>query len=107
MSNIAWMWHTSYIFSSVAGSVKEGTTSANFLAETGLNANYKTVSVDFSAPVNFSTAKGVVLNLDVTKVIDGIDLIKTPKVNAAQAAVMSALATNYGTKALTFGSLSN
>ena len=107
MSNIAWMWHTSYIFSSVSGSVKEGATSTDFLAETGLNANYKTVSIDFSSPVNFSTVKGVVLNLDVTKVIDGIDLIKTPKVNAAQAAVMSALATNYGSKAMTFGSVSN
>ncbi|SEJ27092.1 hypothetical protein SAMN04487995_3877 [Dyadobacter koreensis] len=107
MSNIAWMWHTSYIFSSVAGIVKEGTTSADFLAETGLNANYKTVSIDFAAPVNFSTAKGVVLNLDVTKIVDGIDLIKTPKVNAAQAEVMSALATNYGSKAMTFGSIAN
>jgi len=107
MSNIAWMWHTSYIFSSVAGTVKEGATSAEFLAETGLNANYKTVSIDFAAPVNFSSAKGIVLNLDVTKIIDGIDLIKTPKVNAAQSAVMSALAANYGSKAVAFGSVSN
>jgi len=107
MSNIAWMWHTSYIFSSVAGTVKEGATSADFLAETGLNANYKTVSIDFAAPVNFARTKGLFVDLDLAKIVDGIDLIKTPKINAAQATIMSALATNYGSKALTFGSVSN
>lgn len=106
MSNIAWMWHTSYIFSSVGGTVKEGNTGGAFTAETGLNGNYKTVVIDFAAPVNFATASGVVLNLDVTKIIDGIDLIKTPKVNAAQPEIMSILATNYGTKAVTFNAVS-
>lgn len=106
MSNIAWMWHTSYIFTSVGGTVKEGATGGDFTAETGLNANYKTVSLDFTTPVNFAITKGVVLNLDVTKIIDGIDLIKTPKVNAAQATIMSALANNYGAKALSFSAIS-
>lgn len=106
MSNIAWMWHTSYIFSSVGGKVTEGANSAIFNAETGLNTNYKTLSMELATPVNFQTAKSVVVNLDVAKLVDGIDLITTPTVNAAKPEMMAALAGNYATKALTFSSIS-
>ncbi len=104
MSSIAWMWHSSYIFSSVGGTVKEGASSKTFTAETGLNANYKTVTIDLPAPVNFSTAKGIVLNVDVTKIFDGVDVMKNPAINAMTAPLMSTVATNYATKAIVFGS---
>lgn len=104
MSSIAWMWHSSYIFSSVGGTVKEGTNTKKFTAETGLNANYKTVTIDLPSPVNFATAKGVILNVDVTKIFDGVDVMKNPAINAMTAPLMSTLATNYATKAIVFGS---
>lgn len=104
MSNIAWMWHSSYIFSSVAGTVKQGTESKSFTAETGLNANYKTVSIDLPSPINLASAKGVVLNVDVTKIFDGIDVLNNPSIGAMNATLMSSLATNYATKAIVFGS---
>lgn len=99
MSSITWMWHTSYIFSSIAGTVKQGTAAAPFSSETGLNANFKTVSVEFTSSVDLS--KPVVLNVDVTKVFDGVDLIKNPKIDASSATLMSAVAGNMATKAVT------
>ncbi|WP_159477314.1 MbnP family protein [Dyadobacter sp. 3J3] len=102
MSSIAWMWHTSYIFSSIAGTVKQGTDTATFSSETGLNANFKTVSVEFTSSVDLS--KPVILNVDVTKIFDGVDLVKNPKINAASATLMSAVAGNMATKAVTLGS---
>ena len=103
MSNIAWMWHTSYIFSSVGGTVKEGSASKTFLAETGLNNNYKTVTINLTNPVNFQNTKDVVLNVDVTKIFDGVDVIQTPTINAMSATLMSTVATNYATKAISLG----
>lgn len=105
MSNIAWMWHSSYIFSSVGGSVKEGSTSKTFLAETGLNDNYKTVTIDLANTVNFATSKGLILNVDIAGIFSDIDLIQTPTINAMNAPLMSKVATNYATKAITFGSV--
>ncbi|WP_229254920.1 MbnP family protein [Dyadobacter linearis] len=104
MSNIAWMWHSSYLFTSVGGTVKKGADSKAFTAETGLNANYKTVSIDLPTPVNSSTSKGFVLNLDVIKVFDGIDVMANPAINAMTAPLMSTVSTNYATKAIIFGS---
>ncbi|CAG5018065.1 hypothetical protein DYBT9275_05912 [Dyadobacter sp. CECT 9275] len=103
MSNIAWMWHSSYIFSSVGGTVKQGSDTKKFTTETGLNANYKTLSIDLPAPVNSVSAKGVVLNVDVSKIFDGVDVMQNPTINAMTAPLMSAVATNYGTKAIAFG----
>ncbi|MCE7041993.1 MbnP family protein [Dyadobacter sp. CY312] len=102
MSNIAWMWHSSYIFSSLAGSVKEGTETKDFTTETGLNANYKTLTIDLATPVNFSNTKEIVLNVDVTKIFDGIDPIKNPTISAMSPTLMSTVADNYATKAIAF-----
>ncbi len=101
MTNVSWMWLTSYIFTSLNGTVKEGSNTKTFKAETGLNANYKTVTLDLPTSVRISTAKAtsIKLNVDVAKILEGIDLIATPTVGASQATVMSALATNYATKA--------
>jgi len=104
MSNIAWMWHSSYIFSALAGTVKEGTGSKVFKIETGLNVNYKTLTIDMASPVNFSKTKGVLLNVDVTKIFDGLDLMTNPTINAATAPLMSTVAHNYATKSISFGS---
>ena len=103
MSNIAWMWHSSYIFSSIGGTVKEGTETKDFTTETGLNANYKTLNIDLVSPVNLSTTKELILNVDVTKVFDGVDMIKNPSINAMSPTLMSTVANNYATKAIAFG----
>ncbi len=97
MTNVSWMWHTSYIFSAIGGTVSNGTTSKNIIAETGLNSNYKTVSLDLAAPINIggSTASTVLLSVDVAKILTGLDLFTTPTIGASQAAAMTQLANNY------------
>lgn len=101
MTNVSWMWHTSYIFTSLQGTVKEGATSKTFLAETGVNSNYKTLALNLPSTIRVSSAKStkVTLDVDVAKAIDGIDLIATPTIGASQASVMATLANNYATKA--------
>ncbi|MNK28849.1 hypothetical protein D3C87_472340 [compost metagenome] len=100
MTNVSWMWMTSYIFSSVGGKVTENGTSKTLLVETGLNANYKTVTVDLPQAVKISSAKEtkIVLNADVEKAIDGVDVVTNPVVGASKATIMAAVATNYSTK---------
>ncbi len=100
MTNVSWMWATSYIFSSVKGKVTEGATNKNIVVETGLNANYKSVSLSFPANLRIGSSKSttILLNADVSKATDGIDIMATPTVGASQATVMTAVANNYSTK---------
>ncbi|WP_126974299.1 MbnP family protein [Gynurincola endophyticus] len=101
MTNVSWMWHTSYIFTAIGGKVTEGNVSKNIQAETGLNTNYKSVTINLPTGVNISSTdpKKANFSVDVVKILDGVDLIATPVVGASQAQVMSKLAENY-TKAI-------
>jgi len=100
MTNVSWMWLTSYIFTSATGTVKEGTASKTLKVETGLNANYKTVALNLPQSIKIGSSKSanIVINVDLSKAFDGIDVMATPTVGASQAAVMSAVAANYGGK---------
>lgn len=97
MTNVSWMWHTSYIFTAIGGTIKEGTVSKTIKAETGLNTNYKSVTLNLPTSIKVSSQKptSILLNIDVTKILDGIDLISTPTVGASQTTAMSHLAENY------------
>lgn len=103
MTNVSWMWLTSYIFTSATGKVTDGTNSKNLKIETGLNANYKTVVLDLPQPLKVSptSTSGIVLNVDLAKALEGVDLMTTPVVGAAQASTMAAVAGNYSTKVFT------
>jgi len=100
MTNVSWMWATSYIFSSLKGKVTEGANSKDLAVETGLNANYKSVSLNFPSNVKIGSSKSttILLNADVTKVTDGVDIMTTPSIGAAQATAMATVAGNYSTK---------
>lgn len=100
MTNVSWMWHTSYIFTAIGGSAVENANNKTIKIETGLNANYKTVALNFPQNLTIGGSKSNVINLkaDVSKALDGIDVIATPTVGAAQATTMTALANNYSTK---------
>lgn len=102
MTNISWMWHTSYIFTSLQGTVTEGATSKDFVAETGLNSNYKSVNISLTNKLNVAAASTstLTLKMDVSKLFSGLDLISTPVIGASQAAAMTQLANNY-TSAIT------
>lgn len=97
MTNISWMWHTSYIFSSLKGT-RAGSA---ITIETGLNTNYRTLTVPADVTINAGVTSTIRFNVDVTKIIDGLDLITTPTVGASVPAVMTQVADNYSTKAIT------
>ncbi|MEJ2881441.1 MbnP family protein [Pedobacter sp. GR22-6] len=111
MTNISWMWMTSYIFTSIGGKVSEGSgatlTTKSIRVETGLNANYKSVSLDLPSAVQISSSKEtkIVLKADVEKAIDGVDIVNNPIVGASKAAIMTSVATNYSTKVFTVSSV--
>ena len=107
MTNVSWMWLTSYIFTSLGGTVSEGGVSKTMKVETGLNTNYKQVLLDLPQPLHISSDKTttILLNADISKITDGVDIVATPTVGASQAAVMSAVATNYATKVFTVKSV--
>lgn len=107
MTNISWMWMTSYIFSSIGGKISEGATTKNMLVETGLNANHKSVSLNLPTALYIDANKPatVTLTTDVSKAIDGVDVYATPIVGASQATTMASVATNYATKVFTVKSV--
>lgn len=100
MTNVSWMWLTSYIFSSVSGKVTEAGSTKNISVETGLNANYKTVSIDLNQALRIGSNKKstIALNVDVSKIFDGVDITNNPVIGASKATIMANVATNYATK---------
>lgn len=97
MTNISWMWHTSYIFSSLKGT-RAG---AAITVETGLNTNYRTLTIPVNVTINAGTTSTIKFTVDVTKIIDGIDLATNPTVGATIPTLMTQVADNYSTKAIT------
>jgi len=108
MSNISWMWHTSYIFSSIGGKASgAGSAPAKFLAETGLNQNYKTVSMSLSSPlkVEAGSSPKLTLHLDVAKVLEGVDVIGIPAIGASKPEAMAKISANFSERAFSFVSV--
>lgn len=107
MTNVSWMWATSYIFSSLKGKVTEAGTTNTIAVETGLNANFKTVSLNLPSALHIGSAKSskILLNADVTRITDGIDIMATPSLGASQATAMAIVAANYSGKVFTVKSI--
>ncbi|QBQ41756.1 hypothetical protein E2P86_11570 [Sphingobacterium psychroaquaticum] len=102
MTNISWMWHTSYIFSSLKGMAEGGTTKIVKI-ETGLNDSYRTVKLDFKAPVNLARAipSRIEFKGDVLSLLGSFDTWQTPVVGAQQQDEMKAVSDNFSTKFFT------
>jgi hypothetical protein len=77
-----------------------GKNSTSIAIETGLNTNYRTLKMDLPASVNINAAQATTISFDVdiAKIIDGLDLIETPVIGAAQKIQMTMVADNYGNK---------
>jgi hypothetical protein len=89
------------------GKVTESAITKTIVVETGLNANFKTVSLNLPSVLHIGSTKSstILLNTDVTKITDGVDIMTTPSVGASEATVMSAVAVNYATKVFTVKSV--
>nr|WP_315158295.1 MbnP family protein [uncultured Flavobacterium sp.] len=107
MTNVSWMWHTSYIFSSLTGKNVTPTTPVAISVETGLNANLRTVEITLPTALVVSNSKTAKLNLtvDVEKIVKDLDLVANPKVSASKAALMTQVADNYKNNVFTVKSV--
>jgi hypothetical protein len=96
MTNIAWMWHTSYIFSSLKGMVENDTTKVLKL-ETGLNDNYRTVKLDLASTITLESGKKVTITLkgDILTLLQSFDNWDKPVVGAQQVKEMQAISDNF------------
>lgn len=101
MTNVSWMWHTSYIFSSLAG--KKVSDNSAISIETGLNDNYRIVEIALPAAVEVKAGKTakINLNVDVAKILQNIDLAATPTVSASTPEAMATVADNYKNNVIT------
>lgn len=99
MTNISWMWHTTYIFSAISGTVKESADLKNLKVETGLNANFKTVTLNFPKAILINGSKSTTIDLkaDIAKVFEGVDVYANPEIGASKPTEMATIANNYGT----------
>lgn len=107
MTNVSWMWHTSYIFSSLKGKNTSAETPVAVAVETGLNTNYRTVELTLPTALVVKadkTAK-LTLNVDVEKIVKDIDLAANPKVSASKPELMTKVADNYKSSVFTFKSV--
>jgi hypothetical protein len=106
MTNISWMWHTSYIFTKVGGSY----TNANsetlyFLFETGTNDQFKTITKTFPSPIKINGLKPAEIKIkaDASKLFTGISIEDASlsgdmyRIGASTPELMAKLATNYTT----------
>jgi hypothetical protein len=107
MTNVSWMWHTSYIFSSLIGKNTTPTTPVSIAVETGLNTNFRTVEITLPTALvvtNSKTAK-LNLNVDLLQIIKDIDLVTNPKVSASKPELMTKVSDNFKNNVFTVKSV--
>lgn len=97
MTNVSWMWHTSYIFSALSGKNTTPTTPVAISVETGLNTNYRLVEINLPTALVIDAKKTAKINLNVSveNILKDIDLVANPKIAASKAALMTKVADNY------------
>jgi hypothetical protein len=107
MTNVSWMWHTSYIFSALTGKNVTPATPVAISVETGLNTNYRTIEITLPTAlvVSSKTAAKLNLNVDVEKIVKDIDLVANPKIAASKATLMTQVADNYKNNVFTVKSV--
>lgn len=103
MTNISWMWHTSYIFSSLTGTDASGNA---IQVETGLNSNYRSIELSLTDHIHVGqTAAEINLNVDVVKILQGLNLATTPVVSASTPTEMTVVADNFKNNVFTIKSV--
>lgn len=102
MTNVSWMWHTSYIFSSLTGMIENNTTKVLKL-ETGLNDNYRTVKLNLPSTIAVETGKNATISLkaNILTLLQTFDTWEKPRVGAQETQEMQAISNNFTTKFFT------
>lgn len=109
MSNVSWMWNTSYVFTKLKGTVTPASGGARaFAIETGTNANYRTVTLTFPAPISIGAdyQPKVEVKADVAKMLGTIVITRDAQatttggvtsyaINGTTGAMMTTVSNNY------------
>lgn len=100
MTNISWMWHTSYIFTSIKGKIESDDTT--LVLETGLNENFSTVNLHFNEPIIVSAQENASVNFstNIAAILSGLNFNETPEIGAATPEEMSIMANNFNQYAI-------
>lgn len=114
MTNVSWMWHTSYVFSKLGGTYTMDEETYTFMFETGTNDLYQTISQDFDEPlqINGLQAGAINLQVDIATLLDDIAITDatlsgtTYEINPSTPTLMAKLAANYA-KAFTLQNVAN
>lgn len=100
MAKDNWMWFTSYIFTSISGSMNQINGSGdpkNFFWETGTNTLYGSRSIAFDQPITIhsGTNSQILLVLDMQQVMDIEDPWSNNQIGATQPTLMAQLKDNF------------
>ncbi|WP_293889567.1 MULTISPECIES: MbnP family protein [unclassified Sphingobacterium] len=87
MTNVSWMWHTSYIFSSLKGMVVDKTSKV-LKIETGLNENYRTITVKKDINLAKDGKEIIKFEGDVATILQAVDSWNNPAVAASTPELM-------------------
>ncbi|MBL3656012.1 MbnP family protein [Fulvivirga sediminis] len=98
MTNVSWMWHTSYIFTSLKGTAENGD-SKDIEIETGLNANYRTIELKLPQAIEVinDSSYQININANVLTTLNSFDPWENPVVGASQPQLMKAVSDNFAT----------
>ncbi|WP_294187890.1 MbnP family protein [Sphingobacterium sp.] len=91
MTNVSWMWHTSYIFSSIKGMVVDKTSKV-LKIETGLNENYRTITVKKDINLTQEDKEIIKFEGDVVTILQAVDSWNNPAVAASTPKLMEIVA---------------
>ncbi|UII25700.1 hypothetical protein LVD15_20690 [Fulvivirga maritima] len=96
MTNVSWMWHTSYIFTSLKGTAESGDTKTVEI-ETGLNDNYRTIELELpgSIEVTNDSSYQITITADVLTTLQAFDNWENPVVGASQPELMESVSDNF------------
>ena len=95
MTNISWMWHTSYIFTAIKGKIVNSESVLKL--ETGLNDSYRELTLNFDQAlvVNASDTSDLRIKADITGMLQGVDFTETPAIGASTPEAMNLMADNF------------
>ncbi|SFW49618.1 hypothetical protein SAMN02927921_01921 [Sinomicrobium oceani] len=101
MTNISWMWHTSYIFASLKGTDTGNDTQLQL--ETGLNSSYRTVvlTLDKDLEIGGDTDRNLTITTDIAGILNGIKVTETPVIGASTPEAMTTMADNFESNTFT------
>ncbi len=106
MASDSWMWFTSYIFTTVGGRIyaDDADTEGKFLQlETGSNDRFQQIELNLDQPLTVSADRSATLhlNVDLNKLVEGIDIWTNSTIGSGQPELMKQITDNFAAGTIT------